>query len=202
MNILDGFSKRTEKKKAAIIKATLELYQKYGIKKVSIADIARQAHVSPATIYNHFSTKENLTYEAVKDFMLGTINDLSDIINADKPFPEIIGNIVLAKSQRVSGINPELFSEILSSNPDIQKFYMDAFNNKMIPMWLDFLQRGKKQGYVKEELSQKSLLLYLDILQKGVTACQDAFANDPKRDVLTKELSQMFFYGILNQKDG
>lgn len=146
---MDGFDKRTEKKRDAIRKATLDLYQKYGIRKVSIADIAKQAHVSPATIYNHFSTKENLTTDSIKSFISDSIDEFMAIIDSDTPYPEIISNIIMAKTKRIKGLSPELLTEILATNNEVQKFYTEAYNNKLIPRWIDFLERGIKEGYVK-----------------------------------------------------
>ena len=58
--MLDGFTRRKEQSKEDIRRAAWELFSQFGVMKVSIADIARKAGVSQATIYNHFGSKEAL----------------------------------------------------------------------------------------------------------------------------------------------
>ena len=58
--------RRMERNRERILRATLELFQVHGIKKTTTNDIARKAGVSPATIYNHFGSKEDLMCVAVK----------------------------------------------------------------------------------------------------------------------------------------
>jgi len=51
---------RDERKYDAIIKASMKLFMKDGFGNASIAKIAKEAGVSPATIYIHFENKEDL----------------------------------------------------------------------------------------------------------------------------------------------
>ncbi|EPR27741.1 TetR/AcrR family transcriptional regulator [Geobacillus sp. WSUCF1] len=65
---MNGFARRTEQKKQAIKQAVLELLQKIrDPREVTIQEIAKQAHVSPVTIYNYFGSKENLIRETLLD---------------------------------------------------------------------------------------------------------------------------------------
>jgi len=54
-------------KKQQILDAALMLFSgTHDVKKVSIEAIAKQARVSPTTIYNNFGTREKLVYEVIK----------------------------------------------------------------------------------------------------------------------------------------
>jgi AcrR family transcriptional regulator len=59
---MDGFEKRCQNKKEAIM-ASLELFEKFGYNKVTVAEIAKRASVSQVSIYNFFESKENLKKE-------------------------------------------------------------------------------------------------------------------------------------------
>ena len=51
---------RDQKKYDAVVKASIELTNKLGFSGISIAKIAKEANVSPATIYIYFKNKEDL----------------------------------------------------------------------------------------------------------------------------------------------
>ena len=61
----NGFERRKEQSKEEIRRAAWELFAQFGVERVSMADIARKAGVSQATIYNNFANKETLTREFV-----------------------------------------------------------------------------------------------------------------------------------------
>src|SRR5512145_3284994 len=62
---MDGFERRKEQSKEDIRRAAWELFSQFGVDRVSIADIARKAGVSQATIYNNFGSKDALVREFV-----------------------------------------------------------------------------------------------------------------------------------------
>ena len=82
-NGLSTYERRIERNKERILRATLELFQVHGIKKTTTNDVARKAGVSPATIYNHFGSKEDLVRATVKYFLTGTAADFSKIFEGD-----------------------------------------------------------------------------------------------------------------------
>ena len=57
METQNGFERRKERKKTDILQASLNLFIKYGTKKVAISEIAQKAQVSQVTIYNYFENK-------------------------------------------------------------------------------------------------------------------------------------------------
>ncbi len=60
-------------KRERILAAALSLFQRtHDVKRVSLEAIAREAGVSPTTIYNHFGTREALVAEVAKA-LLGEI---------------------------------------------------------------------------------------------------------------------------------
>jgi AcrR family transcriptional regulator len=52
----------------AILGAALDLFTSQGFERVTVAEIARRAEVSQATVFNYFRTKEDLVFEGLEDF--------------------------------------------------------------------------------------------------------------------------------------
>ena len=66
---MNGFERRTELKKDKIRTAALKLFCTYGPDKTSINEIAQEAGVSPASIYNYFGSKEGLMKDTIINFL-------------------------------------------------------------------------------------------------------------------------------------
>ena len=84
---MNAYERRMEQNKERILKATLELFRVHGIKKTSTNDIAQKAGVSPATVYNHFGSKEDLMRATVKYYFNSILADFCKILQEDFPSP-------------------------------------------------------------------------------------------------------------------
>src|SRR5690625_7655455 len=77
---MDGFERRKKQKQTAILKASLKLFMKNGIKKVSIQMIAKEAGVSQVTIYNYFGSKDQLVDEVIAYYVNNLWVEYEEII--------------------------------------------------------------------------------------------------------------------------
>ncbi len=78
--------KKSDSKRQAILHTAYRLFREQGFEKTSIDEITTRVGGSKATIYNHFSSKEELFVEcmmaAVENYMSGTLRHL-DISRSD-----------------------------------------------------------------------------------------------------------------------
>lgn len=109
----DGFARRKEQSKEEIRKAAWELFSQFGVDKVSMADIARKAGVSPATIYNNFESKETLAREFVSGMVEGLVSRAQEIITPQGSYQEKINAFFQFISAMMAGGKPA--SDIVGS---------------------------------------------------------------------------------------
>jgi AcrR family transcriptional regulator len=193
---MDGFERRKEQKKEVIVRAALELFQTYGFKKASVNEIAHRAGVSQVTIYNHFGSKEGLVREVVKKLYLDILERFKKIIRGDRPFLEKLETIVFDKTQLAGQYQGELLQEALSRDPEIQQFTESIWQKEVNQLMIDLFDEGKKQGYIDQQLSREAIMLYLDIMRKGVfnsPGLPDEIKRNPE---LAGELTSLFIYGL------
>jgi len=193
--------RRIERNKDRILWATLDLFQVHGIKKTTTNDIALKAGVSPATVYNHFGSKEDLVRAVVKYFLSSTAADFSKIFEGDLSFLEKMEQILSYKSDMLGQYQGEFMQTVISEDPEIRYLVDSVYLTEIRQMIIDFYEEGKRQGYVSQELSTETIVRYMLIVRSGMAA-ESILSEDPEHNrKLMQELTPLFLYGILGKPD-
>jgi AcrR family transcriptional regulator len=198
---MNGFDRRKEQKKQSIRRAALELFKAYGFKKVSINDIARKADVSQVTIYNHFGSKDGLVREVVKTEFQSMLERYREIMKEERPFLEKLEIIIFDKTNIASQYQGEWIQTVLQGDPESKQFIESLWQQEVVQLTVDFLNDGKRQGYVNPEMSHEAIMLYLEIWRKGVFASADLLANLGRDVKLFRELNHLILYGLLGRTE-
>lgn len=198
---MDGFERKKEQSKQAIIEAAMELFKQHGFKKAAINDIARAAGVSPVTIYNHFGSKDGLVRETVKALMRGIMDKAWAIIRSDAPFPEKLEAIVFDKAKIASEYRGEMMREAARNDPELME-WIDAFWKEDVrKATLQLLEEGKRAGFINLKLPVELMVQYLEIIRRGVFASPELVA-EIKPDLETyRQLNYLFIYGLVGKRD-
>ena len=196
---MDAYKRRMEQNKERILKATLELFQVHGIKKTTTNDIARKAGVSPATIYNHFGSKEDLVKATIKYFLTNTAANFRSIMEGDLPYYKKLEQILLNKSELLGKYQGEFIQALISEDPEIRQLVSSIYDVELIPYVIEFYEEGKRQGYVNSELPTENILHYSEILRSGMAA-ESILSEDPEYNrKMMQELTPLFLYGIMGK---
>jgi AcrR family transcriptional regulator len=196
---MNVYERRMERNKERILQATLELFQIHGIKKTTTNDIARKAGVSPATVYNHFGSKEDLVRATVKYFLTSTAADFSKIFEGDLSFLEKMEQILLYKSDMLGQYQGEFMQTIISEDPEIRHIVDSEYMTEIRQVVINFYEEGKRQGYVNPELSTETIMRYMLIVRSGMAA-ESILSEDPEHNrKMMQELAPLFLYGIMGK---
>jgi AcrR family transcriptional regulator len=195
MEEIDKLSKQQK-----IVDAALSLFrQTHDVKKVSLEAIARQANVSPTTIYNNFGTREKLIYEVIKVLMKENIERNHSLIYSDIPFPQKMMGIISGKMDMTASLNSEIIDKIISQDESIAPLINKVFESEIRPLWTRILADGKKEGYIDASLDDEALLIYLDVLKAGFSVKQNILKDFADKIALIKQLTNIMFYGFLKK---
>jgi AcrR family transcriptional regulator len=190
-------------KRHKIISTTISLFQRtHDVKKVSLHDIAREARVSPTTIYNNFGNREALVYEVVKLLIRENIDKNAALIHSETPFPQKLAGIINGKMDMVSKLNQEIIDKIVSQDKAIAPFIDKIYENEIKPLWKEILNEGKKQGYIDLSLNDDALLIYLDVMKAGFASRKDIMQDVATKTNLYLTLARIMFYGFLKKDAG
>jgi AcrR family transcriptional regulator len=197
----NGFERRREHSKEEIRRAAWELFGQFGVERVSIADIARKAGVSQATIYNNFASKEVLAREFVAAVVDALVDGIEQVLAPEMPFREkllafanYVGEIIRSGRSLEGSATVFTSSADLQNDPDIRRI-KDAAREKMTSLLLRLVAEGKAEGKVDADLSDEALRIYfrafMDIfiepeLQRGLGSSAG----------LVQELGSLMIYGL------
>ncbi len=194
---MNGHDRRRHKKMLEIKLATFALCNQYGVHKVSVDEIADNANVSKATIYNYFGSKEELIDAVTADTLEKIIKDTSELIDRDGDFFEKLEAIMTIKFASVATMKGDFLNEIFSdsSNASLKKY-----NTEIKSLMLKFFQQGKEQGYIDFSTDNELLYTYSEIFNSGFQVMYASGKLQLIDSVPFKQLIQLYFYGIIQDK--
>ena len=188
-------------KRERILAAARSLFQRtHDVKRVSLEAIAREAGVSPTTIYNQFGTRETLVDEVAKSLLHEILEMARSFIHSDLPFPQKLTQIIAGKLDIASQVHSEILTKLVSQDKTMTAFVEEAYGTEIQPLWREMLADGKRQGYIDPALDDEALLAYLDIIRTGYSARSELLENLNRNMGLLEQLTRIMFYGFLKKE--
>lgn len=141
---------KDENKQHSIIKATIKLVNQGGFDSASVAKIAKEAGVSPATIYIYYKNKEDLilsTYVEVKkrvsEYVLRNFDESEPVRDI---FEKVWDNLFLYVSENSDEFQ---FKEQFANSPYLELVDESLVNRYFEPL-LMVIDRGIKEKILKD----------------------------------------------------
>lgn len=193
---MDGFQKRTLKKKKAILEAAFSLFNRYGYKNVTISNISKEAHVSLETIYNYFESKEKL-----KNELLGQIIDefctvTEGIMKSDIPIETKFEKLLLSKVDFGQQFSREFLTEELHELNELDLFGGEEKKRFFHDVMLEIIEQGRKGKIITVDTSNEGLTAYFEIFQYYITHNFSSALQISHNTELLKEVYFLFFNGL------
>ncbi len=183
-----------------ILKTSLELFFKFGIKRVTMDDIAKELGMSKKTIYQYYKEKDDIVNQLCEIEMSKNQKKFDEVFSQSKdPIHEIM-LISANMKEMMQHINPIFFL-------DLQKFHPKAFiqfqvfkENCAFKDILRNIKKGKEEGYYKadidEEFAARYRLAQIDMLMFGGYFSFDKLSFSKSHELVL----DMFVYGICTLK--
>ena len=186
--------------KDRILRAGLELFWRYGIRSVTMSDVAHELGISKKTIYQHFADKDAIVQEAVHQQMLCEKQQMEDIeLVANDPIDEVI-RISEHMRSMFSTLNPALLYDLKKYHPNAWEIFQAHKKEKLLDGISRNIQKGIEQGLYRTDLNVEVLAkMRLEQVELGF----DPTIFPPDRfNILEVQLQLVhhFLRGILTEK--
>jgi AcrR family transcriptional regulator len=182
-----------------VIETGKKLFWKYGIKRVSIEEICKEANVSKMTYYKFFQNKNELVKTIYKNVMEDGMNQLETIINGTMPFEEKIEQLFLLKFNSTQHISREFIMEVYNSNHAALASMTKDYSDHVIKKMHGFFVAEQKNGNIRKDIKIEFIFYLLNKLQ--------ADGIDPKlfelydnAQALIMEMMRFFINGIIQKQ--
>lgn len=146
------------------METALRLFRTYGIKSITMQDIARECGISKKTVYEHFADKSELV-DSFTEFITDT--QCTNLKAACAEGHDAVEELVLSLKQTetlVKSINPILLFELEKYHPTAWKKITD-FKQQFIAQTIkNNLERGIREGLYRSNI-RINIIVHLRLMQ-------------------------------------
>jgi AcrR family transcriptional regulator len=136
-----------------ILKTAEELFMKFGIRSVTMDEIASELGISKKTIYMHFEDKDAIVHE-VATFRMNCEQDISEQIwkEAENPIHEVVKEIEMLQTH-ITALNPVVIYDLKKYYPKTWAVFQQHKQTIFLDITRRNLQEGVKQGLYRPEIN-------------------------------------------------
>jgi TetR/AcrR family transcriptional regulator, cholesterol catabolism regulator len=186
--------------KEKVLKEAQSMFWRYGVKSVTMDDIARHLGMSKKTLYQFFTDKDDLICQVMMNFLKKEESEIEGIYNAAKNSVE--GMLLMSKHLKISfqNITPSLLFELRKYHPKAYKIFTNHKHSYLHRSVVQNLDAGIKEGVFREDIDLKVLAkLRLEQIEMGFD--QEIFPSaDFKLEHVQLQLFDHFIHGITTLK--
>ena len=186
--------------KDRILRTAQELFFKYGIRSISMDDIAKQLSISKKTIYQSYKDKDEIVHRLIQEKCMNDLKYFEGIHKVSENVIEEMFNIMKYLGKIINEMNPGMFYDLQKYHSDTWKLFKEFREEHIVKMVEEMLMRGIKQGYIRPDIHSK-ILARMRMAQVEMGFNPEIFSPD-KFKILDVQLAMLehFLYGICTLK--
>ena len=186
--------------KEKILAGSEALFMKYGIRSVSMDDIARHLSVSKKTLYQHFADKDELVTEMSQTHMQRETIEYAAITKDSENSIDELNKISVRIKCDMEDMNPSLLFDLQKFHPRAWSLWLKHKTDFIMSSIVRNLNQGISEGYFRSEINPEIIAISRLVL------IESAFDDRifPKVKFNLVEVQSQFFdhfvYGLCTDK--
>jgi AcrR family transcriptional regulator len=164
-----------------------------------VNEIAQNAKVSPATIYNYFGTKEQLYADMLMNWMDKQLEQYEKILESECPFSEKTKEIILLEAKNLKVLSDNFQKSPFSEVGGLMQMIEEYNEQKIMQFFMRFVTMGKQEGYIRSDLTEDVIMMYLTMYKNEL----GRYWETSNQGRITRNMDQwmeLFFYGLVGEK--
>lgn len=178
-----------------------EMFRRYGIRSITMDDIAKNLGVSKKTIYQHFPDKEELVVEVIRMNIQRHMRHMDSCCgNAAKDAIDELLQINKQVSIMIQSYNPIMFYDLQKYHPKAWIAFREFRNHEILTKIVDNIHRGMSEGLYRKDIDI-DIISRMRLEQVDMSFNYEVFpSNEYRFDKVMIELTEHFLYGLLSMK--
>lgn len=186
--------------KKKILKGAESLFMKYGVRSISMDDIARHLSVSKKTLYQHFVDKEDIVTITCISHIEAVAQEFEDIRESAKNAIDELAKISVCLKHNAEELNPSLLFDLQKYHPKAWSVWLDHKNRFIRDSVVRNLKQGIDEGYFRPDIHLEVIAtMRLELVQ---LAFDDTLFPPSQFKVAEVQLQifDHFVYGLVTDK--
>jgi len=186
--------------KKKILKGAESLFMKYGVRSISMDDIARHLSVSKKTLYQHFADKEDIVTITCQSHIEEMSGEFELIRKNSKNAIDELARISMCLKQNSEEMNPSLLFDLQKYHPRAWSVWANHKNNFIRESVVRNLSQGIEEGYFRAEMDKEVIAtMRLELVQ--LVFDQQIFPPSQfKLPEVQMQIFDHFVYGLVTEK--
>ncbi|TND09885.1 MAG: transcriptional regulator [Bacteroidetes bacterium] len=143
--------------KQRIVNAAFELFFRYGIKSVTMDDIAKHLSISKKTIYQFFRDKDEIVHTLMQEKLEEDKREFGTISKNAANVVEEVFNLMKHMSSILGRINPNIFYDLQKYHPQTWALFHSFRTEFAMKQVEDALNKGIRDGLVRNDINVAAL---------------------------------------------
>ncbi|MBM3919128.1 MAG: TetR/AcrR family transcriptional regulator [Sphingomonadales bacterium] len=177
-----------------------ELLFLYGIKSITLDDIASRIGISKKTIYNWHPDKKHLVDRIVQDYLSAHRDDAERVRSeARHAIDQVLQMAQLARA-RMEQVSPAFLFDLNKSYPEIWARFEHYRTHEIFAQVVDVIRRGQQEGLFRANLDIEIVAtMHLQHIRLLTEPGQQPRLERPVADLIRNIIS-VFLHGIVTRK--
>jgi len=182
-----------------VILKSIDLFTQYGIRQVTMDQIASELGMSKRTIYEHFRDKDTLLRECLEAMNRQHTIEVNEILAGASNVIEALYRLGQHGENKKAAINCLFFDDLKKLNPGL----WNTMKNKSKPGPGSFsyaiLEKGVKQKIFRDDLNLELVDIFIHIIMESFHE-KDAYPSNVSRIDILKSTIIPYYQGIATEK--
>jgi TetR/AcrR family transcriptional regulator, cholesterol catabolism regulator len=138
--------------KEKILNGAVELFMKYGVRSISMDDIARHLSVSKKTLYQHYEDKDELVTLASTRHIEESKRQYEALTESAKNAIDELAKISVCLRKDMTDMNPSLLFDLQKYHPKAWSAWLEHKNKYIRDSVVRNIKQGIEEGYYRDDV--------------------------------------------------
>lgn len=143
--------------KLRILATAGELFKQFGIRSITMDEIASKLAMSKKTLYQYFKDKSDIVTQSVGYMMDEEQKIIHQIIDASKDAIGVLVGISQYHKQMVRSLNPAIFTEMERHYPAAWQRFTKYKECCVVREIMESIKCGQEEGFFRKEIDPKTI---------------------------------------------